>query len=42
MLRLVVILAIPMLLYSGITIMLAAGDEGKLKEALKNIAYVVV
>ncbi len=42
MLRLVVILSIPMLLYSGITIMLAAGDSGKLVEALKHVWYVVL
>lgn len=36
MLRLAVVLAIPLLLYSGIKIMLALGDAGKLNTAIKE------
>lgn len=42
MLRMVVVLAIPMILYSAITIMLASWDESKLTEGLKRIWYVVL
>lgn len=42
LLRVVVILAIPMLLYAWIRIMLSRGDEWKMKEALKTAWYVVL
>ncbi len=42
MLRMTVILAVPMVIYSGIRIMLAAGDSAKFTEALKHVWYVVL
>lgn len=42
LLRVVVILAIPMLLYAWIMVMLSRGDEWKMKEALKTAWYVVL
>ena len=42
LLRMVVILAVPMLLYTGIKIALAAGDEAKLKESLKQVWMVLL
>ncbi len=42
MLRLAVILAIPLLIYSGIKIMLALGDSGKLNTALKEAGMVAL
>lgn len=41
MMRLSVILAVPLIMYCAIKIMLALGDEWKLKEAIKHIAYVI-
>lgn len=42
LLRLTVILWIPMLLYSGIKIMLSLWDEAKLKEAFKHVGMVAL
>jgi Type IV secretion system pilin len=42
MLKLAVILAVPMIIYSGIKIVLSLWDEGKMKKALIEIVHVVV
>ncbi len=42
LLRVVVILAIPMLLVAGIRVILSRGDEWKMTEALKTAGYVVL
>jgi hypothetical protein len=40
MLRLVVLVAVPMLIYAGIRIMFALGDDAKLKETIKHLVNV--
>lgn len=41
MMRLAIILAIPVLLYSAVKIILSMGDDGKMQESLKEVGYVV-
>ncbi len=42
LLRLVVILAIPMIIITGLKVIWSRGDEGKMKDALKQIGYVTI
>lgn len=42
LLRLVVILAIPMIIIAGLKVIWSRGDEGKMKDALKQIGYVTI
>lgn len=42
LLRLVVILAIPMIIIAGLKVIWSRGDEGKMKDALKQIGYVAI
>ena len=42
MLKLAIIAAVPMVLYSGIMIALSLGDEGKLKKILIELGHIAV